>query len=184
MASPTSPALVREARGNQAIHRYTVIEIQKTIGLLLHQMGYLTILFMGCLPEEYGSLFIVFPKLRIHVLPARELCSKSVITNPLFELRSLRPAPRHELCSFIVYEITASPPSSSSAPPPHRSTSSPNTEIPSWLHQLTSSSTAPFLSSSQRRLPSARLNTKPWGPNPNVAARVAVVQLARTGQTT
>ncbi|KAM7486933.1 hypothetical protein LguiA_002942 [Lonicera macranthoides] len=40
----------------------------------------------------------------IHVLPARELCSKSVITNPLFELRSLRPAPRHELCSFIVYE--------------------------------------------------------------------------------
>ncbi|XP_057491257.1 uncharacterized protein LOC130776986 [Actinidia eriantha] len=39
-----------------------------------------------------------------HVQPARELCSKSVITNPVAELRSLRPAPRHELCSFLVYE--------------------------------------------------------------------------------
>lgn len=39
-----------------------------------------------------------------HVQPAREVCSKSVITNPLTQLRSLRPAPRHELCSFLVYE--------------------------------------------------------------------------------
>ncbi|XP_042978642.1 uncharacterized protein LOC122309288 isoform X1 [Carya illinoinensis] len=39
-----------------------------------------------------------------HVQPAKELCSKSVITNPLTQLRSLRPAPRHELCSYIVYE--------------------------------------------------------------------------------
>ncbi|KAF5942193.1 hypothetical protein HYC85_019835 [Camellia sinensis] len=39
-----------------------------------------------------------------HVVPARELCSKSVITNPLTQLRSLRPAPRHELCKFLVHE--------------------------------------------------------------------------------
>ncbi|CAK9156402.1 unnamed protein product [Ilex paraguariensis] len=39
-----------------------------------------------------------------HVQPARELCSNSVVTNPLIQLRSLRPAPRHEICSFIVYE--------------------------------------------------------------------------------
>ncbi|CAL5395643.1 unnamed protein product [Camellia sinensis] len=39
-----------------------------------------------------------------HVLPAKELCSKSVITNPLIQLRSLRPAPRHELCHFLVCE--------------------------------------------------------------------------------
>ncbi|KAJ7960648.1 Type II superfamily restriction endonuclease [Quillaja saponaria] len=38
-----------------------------------------------------------------HVHPARELCSTTVITNPLIELRSLRPTPRHELCSYIVY---------------------------------------------------------------------------------
>lgn len=39
-----------------------------------------------------------------HVQPAREVCSKSVITNPLTQLSDLRPAPRHELCSFLVYE--------------------------------------------------------------------------------
>lgn len=39
-----------------------------------------------------------------HVQPAKELCRKSVITDPLTQLRSLRPAPRHELCSYIVYE--------------------------------------------------------------------------------
>ncbi|XP_059429406.1 uncharacterized protein LOC132163216 isoform X2 [Corylus avellana] len=39
-----------------------------------------------------------------HVHPARELYHKSVITNPFTELRSLRPAPRHELCNYIVYE--------------------------------------------------------------------------------
>ncbi|XP_062147427.1 uncharacterized protein LOC133855740 [Alnus glutinosa] len=39
-----------------------------------------------------------------HVHPTKELCHKSVITNPLTELRSLRPAPRHELCNYIVYE--------------------------------------------------------------------------------
>ncbi|XP_058182587.1 uncharacterized protein LOC131300668 [Rhododendron vialii] len=39
-----------------------------------------------------------------HVQPAREVCSKSVITNPLAQLSDLRPAPRHELCSFLVYE--------------------------------------------------------------------------------
>nr|XP_023916605.1 uncharacterized protein LOC112028047 [Quercus suber] len=39
-----------------------------------------------------------------HVQPARELCSKSVITDPLYQLRTIRPAPRHELCSYIVYE--------------------------------------------------------------------------------
>lgn len=39
-----------------------------------------------------------------HVQPARELYSSNVITDPLFQLRSLRPAPRHELCSYIVHE--------------------------------------------------------------------------------
>nr|KYP47236.1 hypothetical protein KK1_031108 [Cajanus cajan] len=39
-----------------------------------------------------------------HVQPARELYSSNVITNPLFQLRSVRPAPRHELCRDIVYK--------------------------------------------------------------------------------
>ncbi|XP_022150402.1 uncharacterized protein LOC111018568 [Momordica charantia] len=39
-----------------------------------------------------------------HVQPAREFCSKYAITNPLIELKSLRPSPRHELCSYIVCE--------------------------------------------------------------------------------
>ncbi|KAE9619517.1 putative restriction endonuclease type II [Lupinus albus] len=39
-----------------------------------------------------------------HVQPARELYSSNVIKNPLYELRSLRPAPRHELCHHIVHE--------------------------------------------------------------------------------
>ncbi|KZV34038.1 DNA-directed RNA polymerase subunit beta' [Dorcoceras hygrometricum] len=38
-----------------------------------------------------------------HVQPAKEICSTSVITNPLVELKSLRPAPKHELCSYIVH---------------------------------------------------------------------------------
>lgn len=39
-----------------------------------------------------------------HVKPAREVYKNNVIGNPLFELRSLRPAPRHELCPYIVYK--------------------------------------------------------------------------------
>ncbi|XP_027336019.1 uncharacterized protein LOC113849949 [Abrus precatorius] len=39
-----------------------------------------------------------------HVQPARELYCSNEITNPLFELRSLRPARRHELCTYIVYK--------------------------------------------------------------------------------
>ncbi|KMT08984.1 hypothetical protein BVRB_6g136970 [Beta vulgaris subsp. vulgaris] len=39
-----------------------------------------------------------------NVQPARELYSKSVITKPLTQLSSLKPEPRHELCSYIVYE--------------------------------------------------------------------------------
>ncbi|XP_022719897.1 uncharacterized protein LOC111277749 isoform X2 [Durio zibethinus] len=39
-----------------------------------------------------------------HVQPAKEICSKYAITEPLRELKSLRPASRHELCSYIVYE--------------------------------------------------------------------------------
>ncbi|KAH7571454.1 hypothetical protein JRO89_XS04G0056000 [Xanthoceras sorbifolium] len=39
-----------------------------------------------------------------HIQPARELYSKSVISDPLRQLRSLKPAPRHELCSYLVYE--------------------------------------------------------------------------------
>ncbi|CBI26436.3 unnamed protein product, partial [Vitis vinifera] len=37
-----------------------------------------------------------------HVQPARELCSEHVITNPLIELRSLKPEPRHELFDALV----------------------------------------------------------------------------------
>ncbi|KAK8520062.1 hypothetical protein V6N13_031470 [Hibiscus sabdariffa] len=39
-----------------------------------------------------------------HVQPAKEICSKNVITDPLRELKSLRPASRHESCSYIVSE--------------------------------------------------------------------------------
>ncbi|KAL0379888.1 UNVERIFIED_CONTAM: hypothetical protein Sangu_0053100 [Sesamum angustifolium] len=39
-----------------------------------------------------------------HVQPAKEICNSSVITNPLVELSSLRPAPKHELHRCIVYE--------------------------------------------------------------------------------
>ncbi|XP_057969994.1 uncharacterized protein LOC131159264 isoform X2 [Malania oleifera] len=39
-----------------------------------------------------------------HVQPARDLCNSCVISNPLTQLKSLRPAPRHELCNYIVYE--------------------------------------------------------------------------------
>ncbi|XP_073030830.1 uncharacterized protein [Primulina eburnea] len=39
-----------------------------------------------------------------HVQPAKEICNTSVITNPLVELKSFRPAPKHELCSYIVHE--------------------------------------------------------------------------------
>ncbi|XP_022896096.1 uncharacterized protein LOC111410122 isoform X1 [Olea europaea var. sylvestris] len=39
-----------------------------------------------------------------HVQPAKEECNKSVITNPRVQLKSLMPAPKHELCSHIVYE--------------------------------------------------------------------------------
>lgn len=39
-----------------------------------------------------------------HVQPAREMYSSNVITDPLFQLRSLTPAPRHELCRDIVYK--------------------------------------------------------------------------------
>jgi predicted phage-related endonuclease len=39
-----------------------------------------------------------------HVQPARELYSSGVITDPLFQLKSLSPAPRHELCRDIVYK--------------------------------------------------------------------------------
>ncbi|KAL2491578.1 Restriction endonuclease [Abeliophyllum distichum] len=39
-----------------------------------------------------------------HVQPAKEVCNKSVIMNPLVQLKSFRPAPKHELCSSIVYE--------------------------------------------------------------------------------
>ncbi|GAV77294.1 YqaJ domain-containing protein [Cephalotus follicularis] len=37
-----------------------------------------------------------------HVQPAREQCSKSLITDPLKQLKLLKPAPKHELCSYIV----------------------------------------------------------------------------------
>lgn len=39
-----------------------------------------------------------------NVQPAREVYSCNVITNPLFQLRSLRPTPRHELCRDVVYK--------------------------------------------------------------------------------
>ncbi|GMI85440.1 hypothetical protein like AT1G13810 [Hibiscus trionum] len=39
-----------------------------------------------------------------HVQPAKEICSKGAIKDPLRELKSLRPASRHELCSYIVYQ--------------------------------------------------------------------------------
>lgn len=39
-----------------------------------------------------------------HVQPAREFCSKSVIQDPLEQLKSLKPAPKHELLSYIVCE--------------------------------------------------------------------------------
>ncbi|KAK6162960.1 hypothetical protein DH2020_002801 [Rehmannia glutinosa] len=39
-----------------------------------------------------------------HVQPAKEICNRSVITNPLIELSSFRPAPKHELYQSIVYE--------------------------------------------------------------------------------
>lgn len=38
-----------------------------------------------------------------HVQPAKKLYAESVITDPLFELRSLRPNSRHEHCSSLVY---------------------------------------------------------------------------------
>ncbi|PPR84051.1 hypothetical protein GOBAR_AA36671 [Gossypium barbadense] len=37
-----------------------------------------------------------------HVQPAKEICSKNVITDPLRELKSLRPDSRHESCGDIV----------------------------------------------------------------------------------
>lgn len=37
-----------------------------------------------------------------HVQPARELYINNVITDPFFQLRTLTPAPRHELCRDIV----------------------------------------------------------------------------------
>lgn len=39
-----------------------------------------------------------------NVQPAKVLYNKSNITNPLTQLKSLIPEPRHELCSYIVYE--------------------------------------------------------------------------------
>ncbi|PWA94358.1 restriction endonuclease, type II-like superfamily protein [Artemisia annua] len=39
-----------------------------------------------------------------HVQPAREIYSKYVVNDPLVELKSLCPAPKHELCSYIVNE--------------------------------------------------------------------------------
>lgn len=39
-----------------------------------------------------------------HVHPARELYSSTVSRSSLFQLRTVRPAPRHELCRDIVYK--------------------------------------------------------------------------------
>lgn len=39
-----------------------------------------------------------------HVQPAREIYSDYVVKDPLIELKSLCPAPKHELCSYIVEE--------------------------------------------------------------------------------
>lgn len=38
-----------------------------------------------------------------HVNPAREVCNRCVITNPLIELRSYVPEPRHKLCTSIIH---------------------------------------------------------------------------------
>uniref|UniRef100_A0A2P2J0Z5 YqaJ viral recombinase domain-containing protein n=1 Tax=Rhizophora mucronata TaxID=61149 RepID=A0A2P2J0Z5_RHIMU len=37
-----------------------------------------------------------------HVLPARDMCSRCVITDPLNQLQVLKPAPRHELCYCMI----------------------------------------------------------------------------------
>ncbi|KAH7529344.1 hypothetical protein FEM48_Zijuj05G0174400 [Ziziphus jujuba var. spinosa] len=42
--------------------------------------------------------------LQIKLRPAKELCDKSVIKKPLTELRSFRPAPKHELYRDIVID--------------------------------------------------------------------------------
>ncbi|KAK4800600.1 hypothetical protein SAY86_021087 [Trapa natans] len=39
-----------------------------------------------------------------HVEPARDICSKHAFIDPLNELKFLRPDPKHELCSYIVWE--------------------------------------------------------------------------------
>ncbi|XP_027339205.1 uncharacterized protein LOC113852977 [Abrus precatorius] len=39
-----------------------------------------------------------------HVQPARELYRSNDVTNPLFQLRSVRPGRRHELCTYIAYK--------------------------------------------------------------------------------
>ncbi|KAI3735487.1 hypothetical protein L6452_14986 [Arctium lappa] len=39
-----------------------------------------------------------------HVQPAREIYSNYVVRDPLIELKSLCPAPKHELCSYIIKE--------------------------------------------------------------------------------
>ncbi|XP_038685350.1 uncharacterized protein LOC119985205 isoform X1 [Tripterygium wilfordii] len=39
-----------------------------------------------------------------HVQPAREICSRSMITDPLNQLSYLRPEPKHELFRYIIYE--------------------------------------------------------------------------------
>ncbi|KAF2306000.1 hypothetical protein GH714_009442 [Hevea brasiliensis] len=39
-----------------------------------------------------------------HVQPAREICKKSVISDPFIQLQPFKPAPRHDFCRHIVYE--------------------------------------------------------------------------------
>ncbi|KAM7264081.1 hypothetical protein ACFE04_001764 [Oxalis oulophora] len=39
-----------------------------------------------------------------HVQPAKKECSKNVVTDPVKELKSLMPSPRHELYHHIVNE--------------------------------------------------------------------------------
>lgn len=39
-----------------------------------------------------------------HVVPARDIYSKHVITDAPNQLKLLRPEPKHELCSYIVWE--------------------------------------------------------------------------------
>lgn len=39
-----------------------------------------------------------------HVIPAKEICDRTVITNPLVQLSSFRPAPKHELFRDIIYK--------------------------------------------------------------------------------